>query len=67
MESKQVQTIRNYFMICVDGKATERVGEFFAEDAIIYRPDCGRTLKGLVEFEAKLKSCVTERLSLIHI
>ncbi|HDM8163894.1 TPA: ester cyclase [Vibrio harveyi] len=61
MESKQVQTIRNYFKICVDGKATERVGEFFAEDALIHRPDCGKTLKGLVEFEAKLKSCVTER------
>ncbi len=28
MESKQVQTIRNYFKICVDGKATERVGNF---------------------------------------
>ncbi len=42
MESKQVQTIRNYFKICVDGKATERVGEFFAEDALIHRPDCGK-------------------------
>lgn len=46
MESKQVQTIKNYFKICVDGKATEHVGEFFAEDALIHRPDCGKTLKG---------------------
>lgn len=61
MTSKQVQTVKDYFRVCVDGKATERVGEFFAEDALIHRPDCGQTLKGLVEFEIKLKSCVTER------
>jgi len=61
MTSKQVQTVKDYFRVCVDGKATERVGEFFAEDALIHRPDCGQTLKGLVVFEIKLKSCVTER------
>ena len=61
MNSKQVQTIKNYFKYCVDGKATERVGEFFAKDALIYRPDCSEKLKGLTEFEEKLKSCVTER------
>ncbi|MCG9661242.1 ester cyclase [Vibrio mediterranei] len=61
MTSKQVQTIKDYFEFCVDGKATERVGEYFAADALIHRPDCGTTLRGLEEFEAKLKSCVTER------
>ncbi|MEZ9424723.1 ester cyclase [Vibrio lentus] len=61
MTSKQVQTVKDYFKFCVDGKETNRVGEFFAEDALIHRPDCGKTLRGLVQFEAKLKSCVTER------
>ena len=66
MTSKQVQTVKDYFTFCVDGKATDRVGEFFAEDALIHRPDCGNTLKGLIEFEAKLKSCVTERYESIE-
>lgn len=61
MTSKQVQTVKDYFKHCVDGKATEIVGKYFAQDALIHRPDCGQTLVGLVEFEAKLKSCVTER------
>ncbi|MEZ9681890.1 ester cyclase [Vibrio splendidus] len=61
MTSKNVQTIKDYFKHCVDGKATELVSQYFDENALIHRPDCGQTLVGLVDFEAKLKSCVTER------
>lgn len=61
MESKQVKAIRGYFQHCVDGKQTHRVGEFFSEDAVIYRPDCKREIRGLSEFESMLKTHVTDR------
>lgn len=66
MDSKQVQTIKNYFKYCVDGKQTHRVGEFFTEDALIHRPDCGQVIQGLDVFQDKLKTCVTERYESIH-
>ena len=59
--SKNVQVVMDYFQFCVDGKQTSRVGEFFAENTVIHRPDCDQPLQGLVDFEAKLKACVTER------
>ena len=53
MTSKQVQTVKDYFKYCVDGKATELICKYFDVNALIYRPDCGQTLVDLVEFEAK--------------
>ncbi|MEZ8190745.1 ester cyclase [Vibrio sp. 1F279] len=61
MTSKQVQVVKDYFKHCVDGKQTHRIGEYFAENTMIHRPDCNKIINGLSEFEAMLKVHVTER------
>ncbi|TVU59212.1 ester cyclase [Vibrio atlanticus] len=66
MESNQVKAIRNYFKFCVDGKNTERVGEFFHPDLKIHRPDCKEPISDLTNFECKLRECVTERYDSIN-
>lgn len=53
--------INNYFMYCVDGKDVERVGEYFAEDVVVHRPDCSEPLKGLTLFKEMLREHVTDR------
>lgn len=57
----KLATIKNYFAFCVDGKDVERVGEFFAENVMIHRPDCPEPLCGLDIFKKMLREHVTER------
>jgi len=58
---RNIQTVKDYFQFCVDGKETHRVKEFFSKDIVIHRPDCDQPIKDLNVFEQKLKECVTDR------
>lgn len=55
-----IDVVKAYFKYCVDGKEVERVGDFFAEDVVIHRPDCPEPLIGLDVFKKGLRANVTD-------
>jgi len=62
---KNLETVRNYFANCVDGKAVDRVGEYFADDVIVHRPDVAEPIVGVAKFKHALRSNVTDRYETI--
>ena len=56
-----LDTVRSYFSICVDGKDVDRVGEFFDEHVVVYRPDAPAPIIGLESFKNALRVNVTDR------
>jgi ketosteroid isomerase-like protein len=61
-----IQTVKDYFRFCVDGKDVERVGEFFAADVVIHRPDVPEPILGIELFKVALKAAVTDRYETIE-
>lgn len=64
--NRHLDTVKSYFKYCVDGKQTERVSEFFAEDVVVHRPDCAEPIIGVEKFKAALQFNVTDRYESIH-
>jgi ketosteroid isomerase-like protein len=62
---KNLETVKNYFANCVDGKAVDRVGEYFADDVIVHRPDVAEPIVGVEKFKHALRSNVTDRYETI--
>ena len=58
---RNIQTVKDYFQFCVDGKETHRVKAFFSKDIVIHRSNCEQPIKDLDVFEQKLKEYVTDR------
>jgi len=58
---RNLETVKNYFANCVDGKAVDRVGEYFADDVIVHRPDVAEPIVGVEKFKHALRSNVTDR------
>ena len=58
---KNLETVKKYFSICVDGKDINRVSEFFADDVIVHRPDVSEPIVGLEKFKRALRDNVTDR------
>ena len=50
MSAKNLETVKNYFKYCVDGKDAERVSEYFDADVIVHRPDCDAPIHGPVSY-----------------
>ncbi|MNZ77253.1 SnoaL-like polyketide cyclase [compost metagenome] len=65
MNSKNLDTVKNYFKYCVDGKDAERVCEYFDADVIVHRPDCDAPIHGLENFKRALRTNVLERYQTI--
>ncbi|APC18008.1 polyketide cyclase [Pseudomonas frederiksbergensis] len=64
--STNLETVKNYFKFCVDGKNVELVSDFFAEDVVVHRPDCVAPIVGLELFKSALRLNVTDRYDSIH-
>ncbi|MNC36552.1 SnoaL-like polyketide cyclase [compost metagenome] len=61
-----LDVVKSYFKYCVDGKQTNRVSEFFAEDVVVHRPECAEPIVGVAKFKAALQLHVTDRYESIH-
>ena len=64
--SHNLETVKQYFKFCVDGKDVERAEEFFADDVVVHRPDCSAPIVGVKRFKEALKLNVTDRYESIH-
>jgi SnoaL-like polyketide cyclase len=62
---KNLETVRNYFANCVDGKMVERVGEYFSADVVVHRPDVAEPIVGVEKFKDALRKNVTDRYETI--
>ncbi|WP_347169245.1 ester cyclase [Pseudomonas salmasensis] len=65
MSLKNLETVKNYFKHCVDGKDVERVSEYFDVDVVVHRPDCDAPIGGLENFKRALSANVVERYETI--
>jgi len=66
MSAKNLETVKNYFKYCVDGKDAERVSEYFDADVIVHRPDCDAPIHGLDNFKQALSTNVLDRYQTIN-
>ena len=63
--SNNLETVKKYFDHCVDGKMVDRVGEYFADDVIVHRPDVPEPIVGVEKFKDALRKNVTDRYETI--
>lgn len=66
MDSRNLETVKNYFKYCVDGKDTDRVFEYFDADVVVHRPDCDAPIRGVENFKRALEENVTDRYQSIR-
>lgn len=66
MSAKNLETVKNYFKYCVDGKDVERVAEYFDTNVIVHRPDCDAPILGVENFKLALAENVTNRYQSTH-
>lgn len=64
--SSNLDTVKRYFSICVDGKDVDRLQEFFDDDVVVYRPDSVAPIVGLEDFKIALRANVTDRYKSIR-
>jgi hypothetical protein len=60
-----LETVKKYFNHCVDRKMVDRVGEYFADDVIVHRPDVREPIVGVEKFKDALRKNVTDRYETI--
>lgn len=61
-----LETVKNYFKHCVDGKNVDRVDEYFAADVVVHRPDVPQPIVGVDAFKLALRHNVTDRYETIQ-
>lgn len=66
MSVKNLDTVKNYFKYCVDGKDAERVYEYFDDNVVVHRPDCEAPIGGLENFKRALSANVLDRYQTIE-
>jgi len=66
MSVKNLDTVKNYFKYCVDGKDAERVSEYFDDNVVVHRPDCEAPIGGLENFKRALSANVLDRYQTIE-